>query len=154
VKSVNVRVAKIMERAGVPKALWDHTIIYVVELNNRLVHPTPRLKNRTPWEYIFGSTPDLSAFTIFAFYDRVWYISKNSNMPEDRGRIGRWLGPSKSLTPDLVYKVLTIDCLVIHTSLVQPIILEEEDTDGVKLLIKEYDISVHKKMPFIKIDIE
>jgi len=72
VKMIKFRAARIMEQAGVPGPLWSHVVEYTAALSNRLVHKTPRLEGRTPWEYVFGETPDLSAFIDFSFYDYVW----------------------------------------------------------------------------------
>ena len=72
VKLFKFRCAKIMERNGVPGVLWDHTLEYVANLSNRLVHKTPRLEGRTPYELVHGITPDISAFINVSFYDYVF----------------------------------------------------------------------------------
>jgi hypothetical protein len=147
VKLVKFRGAKIMEVKGVPGLLWDHTLEFVGNLSNRLVHKTPRLEGRTPYEWVHGITPDISAVINFDLYDYVFYTNHPTPLfPEPRRSIGRWLGPSKSVTCDLVYKVLTKSCNVIHTSAVEPFTVEEREIDAYKRLIKEFDQAVSEKL--------
>jgi len=115
VKLVKLKVIKIVEQKGVPIPLWDHALEYAVSLNNRIYHPCPRLGGRTPHEITMGSTPDISAFITYGFYDHVWYIVMPvPKFPEPRRKIGRFLGPSKTSISDLVFKILSksglIDC--------------------------------------------
>ncbi len=74
--------------------------------------------------------------------------------PEAKRRIGRWLGPSKAIVSDLVFKVMTASGEVIHTSAVEPVTQADLDTSSVQLLIKEYDRAIHNIMPFVNIDVE
>ena len=107
VKLLKFRAIKVMEVNGVPLTLWDQAIVYISNLSNRLVHPIPRLEGRTPYEFVHGITPDISAFITFGFYEYVWYVvAPKPKFPEPKRRIGRWLGPSKSIVCDLVFKIL------------------------------------------------
>ena len=54
----------------------------------------------------------------------------------------RWLGPSKCVVCDLVFKIRTKSGHVIHTSAVEPVTPEERDTDAYKKLINDYDKAI------------
>jgi len=154
VLAIKFKSAKIMEQQGVPKRLWDHVFLYASTLSNRTATKNPRLEGRTPYEYIFGHTPDISTLITFTFYDHVFYYDSIHRFPEPRRLVGRWLGPSKTLATDLVYKVLTISGNVIHTSGVEPIRVIDKDQTAIQHLIKEYDVKIHLKLPFVHVDIK
>jgi len=77
VKMVKFRCAKVMERNNIPRILWDHTLEYCANLSNRIVHKTPRLEGRTPYEWVHGISPDLSAFINFSFTLSQIFLSLN-----------------------------------------------------------------------------
>jgi hypothetical protein len=147
VKLIKFRGAKVMERRGVPRILWDQTLEYCANLSNRIWHKTPRLEGRTPYEWVHGISPDISAFINFDFYDYVFFTQHPKPLfPEPKRSIGRWLGPSKSIVCDLVFKILTKSGHVIHTSAVEPVTLEERDTEAYKKLIHDYDKAINEKL--------
>lgn len=146
VKLVKFRCVKIMERKGVPGIFWDHTLEYMANLSNRIVHKTPRLEGRTPYEWVHGITPDISAFVTFGYYDYVFYATHNVKFPGPKRKIGRWLGPSKTIMCDLVFKILTVSGNIIHTSGVEPITREEIEMDSYKAMIQDYDRSLKNNL--------
>ena len=66
--------------------------------------------------------------------------------PEPKRMVGRWLGPSKSIVCDLVYKILTKSGNVIHTSAVEPVTQAERDMDAYKRLISDYDQAIKETL--------
>ena len=117
-------------------------------LNNKIVHKTYRLEGRTPFERVHGITPDISPFMDFAFYDKCFYIiDKPGKFPLPKRRVGRWLGPAKQITSDLVYKVLDKRGLVVITSSVYPILQVDLDSPGILDNIKEYDEEIGRLIP-------
>jgi len=140
VKMVKFRAAKIMEQKALPGPLWDHVLEYCSNLSNRCVHKVPRLDGRTPYEFVHGMTPDISAFVEFGFYDIIFYtIHPKPMFPNPRRKIGRWLGPSKSIHCDLSFKILTRSGNVIVTSAVEPVSEADHGSIGVKNMIKDLD---------------
>ena len=118
-------------------------LLYATALNNVIVHAVPRLQNRTPFEYVFGRTPDISSFVDHKIYDYVWHIvSPKPRFPEPRRVIGRFLGPSKTITSDLSYKILAKSGRVIVTSSVQPVTVPDLDNHAVIAQIKDYDLAI------------
>ena len=71
------------------------------------------------------------------------YLIRTDGQESDIDRDpGRWLGPSKSVVCDLVFKIRTKSGHVIHTSAVEPVTPEERDTDAYKKLINDYDKAI------------
>jgi len=54
------------------------------------------MHGRTPYEIHTGQTPDISEYTEFSFYEMLWYYDEMAVFPEDRRKLGRWLGVAKS----------------------------------------------------------
>jgi len=147
VKLVKFRAAKIIEQRGVPLVLWDHVLEYCAQLNNRLYHAIPRLEGRTPYELVHGYTPDLSSFVDFEFYQLIWYVVMPVPLfPHPRRNIGRWLGPSKTIMPDLVFKILTKTGHVIYTSAVESVTQADLDIENVREMVTDYDRLLMKKL--------
>lgn len=143
VKMVKFRAAKIMEQKAVPGPLWDHVLEYCSNLSNRCFHKVPRLDGRTPYEFVHGMTPDISAFVEFGFYDIIFYtIHPKPMFPNPKRKIGRWLGPSKSIHCDLSFKILTRSGNVIVTSAVEPVSETDHRSVGVKNMIKDLDDAI------------
>jgi len=142
---VKFRTFRIMDAINVPTFLWDHALEYAVQLSNKSYHPTYRLEGRTPYEMVMGLTPDISPFMDFTFYQLIFYIVNNpGRFPSPKKKIGRWLGPSKQISSDLVYKVLTQGGLIVMTSAVFPILQEDLDTPGINQRIAEYDQRINE----------
>jgi hypothetical protein len=57
-----VRTRTLLFGSGLPAKFWSSALLHAVYLHNRLVHTVTR---RTPFEYMFGIKPDLSALKIF-----------------------------------------------------------------------------------------
>ena len=63
---------------------------------------------RTGYEEVFGTTPDISEWLDFEFYDLVWYWDReHADMAEENRKFGRWLGISHRVGSDLTYWILT-----------------------------------------------
>ena len=60
-----------MDRTGSPDKLWFLCLEYIIELNNHCAAES--LKWKTPMEIAFGETPDISAFLLFRWYDKILY---------------------------------------------------------------------------------
>ena len=140
VKLVKFSTVKLMEGRGIPIELWDYVVVYASMLNNVKFHPVHRLEGRTPFEYVHGRTPDISAFIDFGMYDFVWFIvSPKPKFPEPRRVIGRFMGPSKTLIQDLSFKILTKSGRIIVTSSVLP--LTELDLENPTVIDMKKDFS-------------
>ena len=89
VLSIKFKSARIMEQQGVPNVLWDDVIVYASTVKNRTVTRNPRLEGRTPYEIVYGVTPDISALISFTFYDHIWYYDSTHSFPDPRRLVGR-----------------------------------------------------------------
>jgi hypothetical protein len=52
----------------------------------------PQLNGRTQTEYVEGSTPDISSYAMFDWYQPVYYYNPVIGYPHEKKVIGRLLG--------------------------------------------------------------
>jgi hypothetical protein len=64
--------------------------------------------NRPGLEEVMGQTINISEWLDFEFYDPVWYWDKKkSDMTEEQGKVGCWLGVAHRIGSDMTYWILT-----------------------------------------------
>jgi hypothetical protein len=56
----------------------------------------PRLHGCTPEEHAMGSTPDISTYAMFDWYQIIYYSTSVEQFPQDRKLIGAWIGVSEN----------------------------------------------------------
>jgi len=66
----------------------------------------PQLDGRVPEEQVQGHTPDISPYIQFDFYEAVYYWDPVLGFPDERKRLGRWLGIAESCTDIMACYVL------------------------------------------------
>jgi hypothetical protein len=116
---------RLMNRYHCPETLWCFGVDYTSGLRQCIARA--RLDDRTPLEVMTGETPDVSEFTDFDFYEFVIYYDPN-DCGEDgaaRRKLGRWLGPSKSIGQGLCYYLLKSNGRFIARSTARPITLDD-----------------------------
>ena len=74
-------VNNLLNHSGAPPELWSLALQYVCFLRNRLAHKS--LGWRTPTEWLFGFTPDISVLLQFIFYEPVCHKRRNPSFPGD-----------------------------------------------------------------------
>jgi hypothetical protein len=93
----------------------------------------PQLHGRTPKEYVEGSTPDISPYALFDWYQPVYYLNPSIDFPHEVKKIGRWIGVAEQCTDTMAYVILTGK----GTTLVRKSVWAIPDTDLAHDAIKE-----------------
>ncbi len=135
-----------MSRNGIPPCLWDFCAQYVCELRCLTAHNHFSMHRRTPYELDTGQTPDISECTEFRFYEPVWYYDEQATFPEDRRKIGRWLGVAHRIGQALCYFILSNKAQPIVRSTVQKISQDELQTESVKIKLNDYEEEVKNRL--------
>ena len=149
IREAKKRWYRIMIKKGVPKRLWDFGLVWISETGNLTVSSSRYANGQTPLEIVTGETPDISEYTDFGFYDRVWFRS-NGGIAEPQ--IGRWLGVSHKVGPLMSYWILPQSGIPISCITVQRITNAEIATDEIKAKLKIYDSKINEKMKAKDID--
>jgi hypothetical protein len=146
IKEIEKAVRHAMQRTRAPKRLWDYCTVYQCELRNIIAHPHYSLGGRTPYEIVTGRTPDISEYLDYGWYDTLWYYEQDANFPEERRKLGKWLGVAHRVGQALCYYVLNGNAQVIVRSTVQPLTKEEFNTQVIKDQILELDQNIITKI--------
>ncbi len=129
-----------MNKTNAPKHLWDYCTIYQCELWNLIAHPHIKLQGRTPYEIVVGRTPDISDFS---WYQNVWYYDQETQFPDDRRKLGKWIGVAHRVGQALLYYILPSSAKPIIRSTVQPLTDDELKFDAIRNQIVSWDRSIH-----------
>ena len=97
-------VRKLMQSTNTPARLWDYCWSYVCELRSLTVTKNVYLEGATPYEKIFGYSPNIAELIVHKWYDWVWY---HDPVDPEKNQLGRWLGPAHDATQGLAYYILT-----------------------------------------------
>lgn len=90
------------------------------------------LGHRTPYEILFGETPDISVFK-FPFYAKIWYYDLFQSFPLAKMRKGRFLGIVETCDDRFTYIILPVDDEesppIRHTTLQRSCIQKREENE-------------------------
>ena len=99
---------RMMERSELPANTWLIDLLYFCFLVNHTASAV--LKWRTPLERLNGTTPDISPFLRFYWWQPVYYKLDDSNFPsETREKQGRFVGIAEHVGHATIFKILTDD---------------------------------------------
>ena len=75
--------------------LWCYAVEYRTAVHNVTARDTFKLGGVNPYMVTHGQEADISNLCRFKFYEWVYYWDQHENFPEQKGRLGRALGPTK-----------------------------------------------------------
>ena len=133
-------------KTNAPKRLWDYCTIYHCELRNLMVHPHYKAQGRTPHEIVTGRTPDISEYLDYHWFQTVWYLDQDAQFPEERRKLGKWIGVAHRVGQALCYYILPASARPIVRSTVQPLTQDELSSPTVKACIQDLDLSIRDKV--------
>ena len=85
------KVKSLMRETNTPVCLWDYCWEYASAIITLTASDNPKLDNVTPYEHIHGSTPNITEYLYFKWYQWVWY---NDPSDPETQLLGRWVGPA------------------------------------------------------------
>lgn len=129
------RYYRMKEKFRVHDRVWDFLSNYVCETENVTACESKYAKQRTPIKRISGDTPDITEYIDFSFYNLVTY---KNNPGVHSPEIGRWLGVSHRIGPEMAYWVLPESGRPISCTTVQRITNLEKEEDVWKDKIRAF----------------
>jgi hypothetical protein len=97
-------------------------------------------------EAVTGSTPDISAYALFDFYQPVWYYTPTESFPHQKRVIGRWLGVADNCTDDLAYYILPSSCKLKVRKDVWAVTADEMANPGVRAELAALDSQANTQL--------
>ena len=81
-----------------PKRIWDYYVQWVSAIIRLTELDIAQLDGRVPEEFVIGTTPDISVYTLFDWYKYVYYWNPISAFPHENKCLGRWIGVAEVST--------------------------------------------------------
>ena len=85
----------VMNVTGAPSYVWPDCVSWLVDCHNFCAHEA--LGYRTPYEKRHGTTPDISAYILFHFWEKIYYHSPDNSFPESKELPGYFLGVANNV---------------------------------------------------------
>jgi hypothetical protein len=145
IRELKRHVQRKMKSRNVPKRLWNYCVKWSCDVRNKTASNLFALEGRTPYEAIYGHTPDISSLCEFDFYEPVWYFDPHT-FPEDNRLLGRWLGEAHQIGQAMCYWILTNTRKVIARSTVQAISEADINTEQVTSELKAFDSAIETRL--------
>jgi hypothetical protein len=105
-----------------------------------------KLEDRTPTEKALGSTPDISQYCQFDWYEPVFYWDVTATFPNERKCLGRWLGVAENYTDLMAFHILKPNGEVIVRKDVWAIPTNQLLDDSMKEHLADYDARLRSKI--------
>ncbi len=119
IQDIKRRTTVLMSMHSTPSKYWDYAVEYAVELINHTA--VRKLGWRTPFERIFGETPDISVFR-FAFYEPIYFLDPSTQFPKPNMMPGRFLGIARTTGDAFTFVIITdagIRSVILHHSVIR-----------------------------------
>jgi hypothetical protein len=101
---VKRKVKHLMQSTNTPIVCWDYCWEYASAIRSHVAVNNMLLDDVTPYQKVHGHTPNVTEYTMFKWYQWVWYHDPPS---PDKVRIGRWLGPAHNIGQGYCHHILT-----------------------------------------------
>ena len=92
-------------KSEAPVTYWCYALTFLVYCRQYISRRS--LQYRTPYEFLFGETPDISVFR-FCFYAMVWYYNPAISSPRSKMMKGRFLGIAETCGDAFTYVILPV----------------------------------------------
>ena len=126
--------------------LWCYAVEHYSDLHSLTVPGMYRNKGRTGYEMVYGSTPDISEYVEFQFYDYCFYWDTPQSFPNEKKHMGRWLGIAHRVGQSMVFWIMNDKGKVIARSTVIPLEPSDYDVDENKLRMEALDIAIKERI--------
>ena len=92
-----------MLKSGSPKRLWDHAIELEALIRSHTALDIYALQGQVPETIMTGQTADISNLYEYEWFQWVMYYEPPLSYPDDKMRIGRYLGPANHVCTAVTY---------------------------------------------------
>ena len=136
---VKRRVRRLMKKTNTPVRLWDYCWEYATSLKVLTASKHFMLDERTPFEKVYGHTPNITEYIQYQWYEWIWYYDI---MEINKESLGRWIGPSLHIGEMHTSYILAESGTVITRSTTRPVTTEEYESQEVKDRMSKFTSNV------------
>lgn len=128
-----------------PLCPWDLCAKHVAELRCLTAQPLFSLHGRTPFEMVTGTTPDISEYICFNWFQPVCYYD-NTSFPEPTKHLACWIGVAHNIGQAMCFWVLPSSGVPIARSTVQALSDVELRSAEIQEQLRAFDETIKEKL--------
>ena len=107
----------VMNRTGAPENTWLFCAQWLASIHNYTSQES--LDWKTPFEKRHGYTPDISAYLLFPFWDKIYYLDTEQKYPYTKELPGHFLGVAENVGDALTFNILAQNQQVLTRSVIR-----------------------------------
>ena len=146
IREMKVGIRRAMRRSRAPKRLWCYCGEWIAAIRRLTALDIPQLDGRVPQEEALGSTPDISQYAQFDWYEPVYYWNPTKEFPFERKLLGRWIGVAQVSIDVMAFYILTESGKVVVRKSVWALSEEERCSADMKIQLASLDQKIREKI--------
>ena len=146
IRELKAGIRRAMRRAGAPKRTWNYCGEWISAIRRLTALDMPQLEGRVAEEDVLGSTPDISNYAQFDWYEPVWYMDPTAQFPGEKKLLGRWLGVAQVSIDIMAFFILQGTGKVVMRKSVWGLTSDESNDPTVKLRLADLDAKIREKI--------
>ena len=131
-----------LQRTKAPKRFWSYAAKWVAAIRRLTALDIPELEGRTPMERMTGSTPNITPYLLFDWYEDVYYHMPIADFPHEKRVLGKLIGVADNCTDELAFVVISATGIPMTRKSVWSIKPELKNTDAVQADITELNLAL------------
>ena len=143
VREIKVATRRKIKQRNAPLRLWSYCGKWMSGIRRLTATDLPSLEGRTPHERVLGSTPNITPYIMFDWYDFVRFHQPVAGYPHQKWEIGRIIGVADNCTDELSYMVLPKSGRPMVRKSVWAIPPDQYNTDAMQADMIELDKSIN-----------
>ena len=113
-KDLKEKTNTLLNYSGAPQKTWLLALKLIAWIHNHVA--LERLGWRTPFEWLFGYTPDISVLLQFIFWEPVYYPAVEPRVGDTPELLGRYVGISEHVGHAMTYLILSENDKIVSRS--------------------------------------
>ena len=126
--------------------MWCFAAEWTSALRRLTASDIPSLDNRVPEEEVSGSTPDISAYAMFDFFQPVWHYTPTGEFPYQRKKLGYFLGVYEASIDEMAFHILVESGSVDVRKSVWGLTQDEWADPKIKADLLELEVKIKQKI--------
>jgi hypothetical protein len=143
IREMKKAVRRAIRITATPPRLWSYCAVWCTAVRRLTSNSIRQLDGRVPEEYVTGSTPDISPYVLFDWYQPVYYWTPTAEFPFEKKLIGRWVGVSENCVDEMAYTILTSAAKIIIRKSVWGLSEDDMRNPAITDRIAALDKSIH-----------
>ena len=133
-------------RTRSPRRLWCLLGQWAAAIRRLTALGIASLEGRTPTEAVMGSTPDVSTYAMFDWYQYVYYWTPTAQFPFQKKELGRWVGVAENYTDVYSYYILKANGELVIRKSVWSLSQDEMQQPDIQAQLKQLDAGINQSI--------